>query len=102
MDALAKAVAHAETNGCTKGYGAMYSNCHGIKRGNTVPCEKIGQNRMCIFSSKEESNEAFKKIWTKWYGGLPNMEKARRWSGNDHPASWLNNVLTVYNKEIQI
>ena len=38
LDRLAKAVAMAETNNCTKGYGKTHFNCHGIKSGNTYPC----------------------------------------------------------------
>lgn len=54
MEKLAYAVAMAETKDCELGYGAMYNNCFGIKRGSIVPCE-TGNNNMCIFSSKEES-----------------------------------------------
>jgi len=35
---------------------------------------------MCKFKTKEESYEAFKIIWQKWYGELPNYEMAKRWS----------------------
>ena len=38
LDRLAKSVAMAETNNCTKGYGKTHFNCHGIKSGNTYPC----------------------------------------------------------------
>ena len=95
-------MAHAETHGCTKGYGVMYNNCFGIKNGNTAPCEKIGKNRMCIYKNKEDSFKAFEKIWITHYKTFPTLHLARRWSGNDHPSSWLYNVTTEYNKLSQI
>lgn len=92
MDKLAYAVAMAETANCTKGYGLEYNNCFGIKNGNTAPCERIGQNRMCIYEKPEDSYVAFNKIWTKWYGGTPTWNDAAKWTGNDNPTHWLNNV----------
>ena len=67
LDRLARAVAMAETNNCTKGYGKEYSNCFGIRNGNTAPCPKIGRNKMCIYEKPEDSYIAFKKIWQRWY-----------------------------------
>lgn len=98
LDRLSKAVARHETASCTKGYGKEYNNCHGIKNGNTAPCPKIGRNRMCIYSDPSESHEAFKKIWSTWYRGIPTMAKARRYSGNDRAHIWLNNVLKFYHQ----
>lgn len=85
-----------ETANCTKGYGAMYNNCFGIKNGNTAPCEKIGNSRMCIYERPEQSYEAFKTIWTKWYITFPTLRHARAWSGNDRAENWLNNVTYFY------
>jgi hypothetical protein len=96
MDALARAVAWHETKDCTLGYGKEYNNCQGIKRGSIVPCD-IGRNRMCIFSSKEESHEAFKKVWTIGYGGrMPTIADARVYSGNDRADIWIANVHAKY------
>ena len=67
LDRLARAVAMAETNNCTKGYGKTYNNCFGIKNGNTAPCPKVGKNKMCIYEKPEDSYIAFKKIWQRWY-----------------------------------
>jgi hypothetical protein len=36
---------------------------------------------MCKFESKEESYEAFKKIWGKWYKAYPDYKLAHRWTG---------------------
>lgn len=98
LDKLAYAIAMAETKDCQLGYGAMYSNCFGIKRGSIVPCE-TGKNNMCIFANKDESYRAFKKIWAEGYGGgFPTYAMAATWTGNDHPDSWLKNVSFHYNK----
>lgn len=93
---LAYAVAMAETHDCTLGYGEMYNNCFGIKRGSIVPCE-TGQNNMCIFGSKDEAYAAFREIWTKGYGGeFPSYRAAQVWTGNDSPDTWLENVKHYY------
>lgn len=96
IDKLAYAVAMAETGDCTKGYGAQYNNCFGLKNGSIVPCE-TGTNRMCIFSSKEEAYNAFKKVWLEGYGDrFPTMEDAEVWTGGDRKDTWLNAVKKFY------
>ena len=100
IDRLAKAVARHETGNCTLGYGKEYNNCFGIKNGNTAPCKKIGRNRMCIYNTPQDSYVAFKKIWSRWYSGMPTLQKARKWSGNDNAVAWYNNVTNFYNEHI--
>ena len=98
LDKLAYAIAMAETQNCTVGYGASHNNCFGIKRGGIVPCTTRGFRKMCVFASKEESYAAFKKIWTKGYGGgFPTVAMAAVWTGNDNPHTWLSNVRKFYN-----
>lgn len=99
INKLAKAVARHETASCTKWYGKEYNNCFWIKNWNTAPCPKIGRNRMCIYATQEESYEAFKKIWIKWYGGMPTLASSRRWSGNDNAGNWMKNVTSFYYKQ---
>lgn len=97
IDKLAKAVRIHETADCTKGYGAMYNNCYGIKNGSIAPCEEEGQNRMCIYKTPEASTEAFKKIWLQGYGDrFPTREDAMAWAGNDRVDAWYNNVQKLY------
>lgn len=100
LDKVAYAVAMAETKNCTEGYGKTYNNCFGIKNGNTAPCTKIGRSRMCIYEKPEDSYEAFKKIWGKWYGGgLPTRQGAVKWTGGDRVDTWIYNVNHYYNKQ---
>jgi len=96
INKLAKAVAMHETANCTTGIGPEYNNCFGIKNGNTAPCPQIGRSNFCVYQDPQESYEAFKTIWTRWYGELPNLEMATRWSGNDRAYNWRNNVLHFY------
>lgn len=98
LDALAKAVARHETASCTKGYGSQYNNCFGIKSGGTAPCDRIGNSSMCIYNTPEESYEAFKIIWTRWYGEMPTLATATKYSGNDRAGIWLNNVTNFYHE----
>lgn len=98
IDKLAYAVSEAETSNCRVGYGIQYNNCFGIKGGSIVKC-KTGRNRMCIFNSKEESFDAFKKIWSKGYGGrYPTLLDAEYWTGKDNARDWLRIVNYYYNK----
>lgn len=97
LDKLAYAVAMAETHNCTKGYGITYKNCFGIKNGNTAPCPKIGRNNMCIYDDPQQSYEAFKAIWVRWYGEYPTIEDARRWTGGNG-VNWLKNISFYYNQ----
>lgn len=53
---------------------------------------------MCIYEKPEDSYLAFEKIRSTWYKWLPNLEKAKRWSGNDRAEAWKNNVLKFYNE----
>lgn len=96
IDRLAYAVAMAETKNGTLGYGKTHNNAFGIKKGNTVPCQTVGARKMCKFDSIEDSYAAFKKIWSKWYGGFPTKRSAAIWTGNDNPDSWLRIVTHYY------
>lgn len=87
----------AETGNCSEGYGAMYNNCFGIKNGSIAPCPEIGHNNMCIYESTDQAYEAFKKIWVEGYGGVyPTDYMASRWTGNDRPVDWKENVAYYY------
>lgn len=53
---------------------------------------------MCIYEKPEDSYEAFKKIWSKWYKTMPNLVSAQRWTGHDNAVRWLSHVNLYYNK----
>jgi hypothetical protein len=97
IDKLAYAVSMAETHNCTKGYGLSVNNCFGIKNGSIAPCENQLKDRTCIYEKPEESYIAFKKIWTKGYGGrFPTIEDANAWVGKSGRYKWLENVSYYY------
>ena len=85
----------AETGNCTKGIGPRTNNCFGIKNGNTAPCVEMSGS-MCVYNTPEESYEAFKIIWSKWYRSYPNWTLADTWTGSDSPQTWLNTVAQYY------
>ena len=97
LDKLARAVAMAETGGCTKGTGLSKNNCHWIKSGNTYKC-KSPKGTMCHFDTKEESYIAFKVIWARWYKTLPTIKQATVWTGADKADHWRRIVFDEYNK----
>ena len=96
INKLAKAVAKHETKDCTLWYGASHNNCFWIKHANTAPCPWVPKMAMCKYDTQEESYEAFKIIWAKWYVWLPTYAKAKKWSWDDRARDWLNNVLYFY------
>ncbi len=97
INKLAYAVAMQETKNCTLGYWKTHNNCFWIKHWNTVPCPWVPKLAMCKFNSPDESYEAFKIIWQKWYWWMPNLEKAERWTWKDRASIWLANVNYFYN-----
>lgn len=94
LDKLSKAVAVAETSGCTDGTARSRNNCHGI-----MCWPKTGRTP-CYFPSHAASHAAFKKLWAKptmpYKGQLPDIRLAKIYSGNDHPDTWLCNVHRSY------
>jgi|GEM_PF-6461748 len=89
LDKLSKAVAMTETHDCHDKVGsALLNNCFGIKK----------NGKFMQFETPEASHEYFKQLWVKGYGGFPTMAMAKKYSGNDHPTTWLNSVKYYYNK----
>lgn len=88
LNKLAYAVAQAETSNCTEGVGKTKNNCFGIRR----------KGAFVSYGSPEESYEDFKNVWSRYYGGLPTIAKARKYTANDKPETWLKIVNHYYYK----
>lgn len=86
LNRLARAVAVAETSGCSRGTGITHLNCFGIRENGAF----------VKFDSHAASFESFKWNWTKSYGGFPTIEDARKWTGSDSAESWLSHVKANY------
>lgn len=86
IDRLAHAVAIAETGDCTTGIGPTHNNCFGIRY----------KGKFARYQTKEAAYKDFKRIWSKYYGGLPDHRMARKWTGGDHAGTWLANVNSNY------
>ncbi len=94
MDRLAHAIAVAETGDCTTGMGVTKNNCFGIME---WPAWNSYKRTGKTYLNKEEAYEDFKRIWTSYYGGrFPTWNDAVKWTGNDNPSVWLNNVKEAY------
>lgn len=95
LDRLAKAVAVAETSGCTDGTALKRNNCHGI-----MCWDKEGVRYPCYFPSHAASFTTFKKTWTKptlpYQGKFPDIALASTYTGADHTDTWLCNVYRSY------
>lgn len=95
---LAYAVSMAETSGFTKWYWVTHNNWYWIKHWNTAPCPGVPKLVMCKFDTKQQSTEAFIKIWSKWYWRFPDYNMAYKWTWWDRTMNWLNTVTYYYNK----
>lgn len=80
---VCKAIAWHETKMCTIGTGKTKNNCVGIRRGGAF----------VVYPSPKESIDDCMQVWAKNYTGVPTIEKAKKWSGNDRAEVWLYNVL---------
>ena len=89
INKLAYCVSIAETWWFTKWYWVTHNNWQGIKHGNTILCPWVRKMAMCKFKTKEESNQAFITIRNKWYKGMPNIQKAIKWTWADSANDWL-------------
>jgi len=92
IDKLALAVATHETGNCTLAGSSDVNNCFGI-----MSFRKDGSRFFKRYDAPEDSYKDFVRIWTKWYGEMPNRAMAVKWSGNDRAGAWLNNVTHFYN-----
>jgi hypothetical protein len=49
------------------------------------------------YATPEESYKDCQRIWNKYYGRLPDLALANKWTGGDSPENWLSNFWLVYN-----
>ena len=92
IDKLADCVSLAETWRCTKGMWVTRNNCFGIM--HRPNGKRQGRN----YATKEDSFEDFKRIRLKSYKIYPNLELAKKWTGNDNDQIRLNTVNYCYHK----
>lgn len=58
---------------------------------------KGGKRHLRPFKSLEENKQYFKWLWKNHYGNrFPTMKEAKRYTGNDRSAAWLENVRRYY------
>lgn len=84
---LCKAIAVAETSGCTTGSALSSTNCHGItsRKGGYVKYQNF-----------EQSFAACEDLWARKYVRFPDWDLAARWSSPGAASGWLLNVRHVY------
>lgn len=93
---VCKAIAVAETSGCTDGTAIRRLNCHGIMRFWVE--NGVRHREPKYYSSHEESHRDCERIWDKYYGKLPDRALAVKWTGNDSPDNWMKNFYSAYNR----
>jgi hypothetical protein len=92
INALAMAVAFAETGLCTKGSAITHLNCVGIRQ----------NGKFVKYASHNESLDDFKKRWSRSYGGrYPTYKDAVAWTGNDRVDTWRAAVAEEYERRIK-
>ena len=88
---LCKAIAVAETSGCTDGTAIKRNNCHGIMTWNAD-----GVRSPRYFKSHAESQAACVSLWKRKYVHYPDYALAKLWTGSDNTANWLATVNQKY------
>lgn len=92
---LCKAIAVAETSGCTDGTAIKRKNCHGIMAWKKVDGKTVRYPR--YFNSYAESQAACVALWKRAYVHFPDMALATKYTGGDDTETWLKNVIVTYN-----
>lgn len=90
-DKLCKAIAVAETSGCTDGTAIKRKNCHGI-----MAWDKDGNRFPRYFKSHDDSQKMCIEIWKRSYKKFPDIALAKKWTGNDKSNTWLSIVTQKY------
>ena len=57
-----------------------------------------GKRYVRRFDKLEDSYKACEELWDRVYGKLPDHELANKYTGDDHPDTWLYNFYYFYNK----
>ncbi len=87
---LAIAISCAETSCGKDGTAIHRNNCCGIMTWKT------GTRQPKTFARYEDSLSEAAAIWQKSYGRFPDHALAKKWTGNDHPDTWLANFNAAY------
>lgn len=90
-DKLCRAIAVAETSGCTDGTAIKRKNCHGI-----MAWDKNGNRFPRYFKSHADSQKMCIDIWKRAYKHFPDISLAKKWTGNDKAQTWLSIVTAKY------
>jgi hypothetical protein len=88
---VCKAIAVTETSNCSDGTAKKRNNCHGI-----MQWDAKGNRSPKYYSSKEFSFRDCERIWSKFYGKVPDYSLAKKWTGNDSTTTWLTNFNAAY------
>lgn len=92
VDRLVRAIGMHETRGCTIGSGKSHNNAGGVMTWHR------GFREFKYYESCEDSYKDMARIWSTYYGRMPDLRLAKKYSGNDRPTAWLNNVTNFYNE----
>ncbi len=84
---VCRAIANHETHSCQdKTNFTAVNNCTGIK----------SNGKPQAYKTQAASYRDCEYVWSNFYGRLPDMALAQKWSGNDRAETWLNNVISYY------
>jgi len=84
------AVAIAESGNCRTAWHSKANNCVSIMSWTG------GHRHLKKFKSIRESKTAFINLWKKVYRKFPDLELAKKYTGNDRPRTWLQTVKNNY------
>lgn len=58
--------------------------------------DKNGNRSPKYYKSKADSFRDCERIWSKFYGRVPDYSLAKKWTGADNTPSWLANFNAAY------
>lgn len=94
---LAKAISCAETSCGRDGTAIHRNNCCGVMK-FWIDENGVRQRSPKYYKKYDDSLEEVAAIWEKHYVHFPDATLAKKWTGNDHADTWLNNVVVAYNR----
>ena len=88
---VCRAIGTAETGSCQNSVDAQAAkNCVGIMTWET------GERTLKKYETIQQSYEDCERIWTAYYGVLPRLSEAKKWTGGDQSEAWLRHFYEKY------
>ena len=92
---VCRAISFSETSGCRDGTAEGRRNCVGLMTW------EHGYREPKYYQTKADSLKDCERVWSTYYGQLPDLHLATKWTGADNSAHWLQTFWVAYNNNMQ-